>query len=90
MRILFATIGLLFASAGCAERAPPANELRPFVAVTGLYSVWAMAPPEPVAPQSGCAEGCRCGGTGRERTGGGETTIECRCPASCACKKKKP
>jgi hypothetical protein len=85
---LFATIGVVFATAGCSSP-PPRQDLRPFVAVSGLYSIWAAAAPVP-APVVKCAEGCKCKGTGKEPTGGGETVAACRCPESCPCKKAKP
>lgn len=45
------------------------------------------APPSPDAPREGCAEGCGCNGTGREKTGDGLDTVPCRCPDDCDCKK---
>lgn len=93
MLIRFATIGVLFSTIGCAPAKPPADphkDLRPFIAVAGLYSIWSSsASPDPVPPAKGCTAGCQCGGTGRERTGGGETVTACRCPDSCSCKKPK-
>lgn len=94
MTLRFCTIGLLFASIGCAPSEPPAERarnIRSFVASAGYYSIMAAqdAPtPEPASDK--CAEGCKCAGTGREKSGDGITTIACRCPDSCRCKKKGP
>ena len=44
--------------------------------------------PMPDTPAEGCVEGCRCNGTGRERTGDGLSEVDCRCPADCECKPK--
>lgn len=89
MSRMFVAIGVVFAAIGCASKPEPpeqAPDLRAFVAVTGLYSVWATAAsPERVEQ---CAKGCQCNGTGREKTGGGETIAACRCPEACPCKKK--
>ena len=38
-------------------------------------------------PTDGCVDGCTCNGTGREKTGDGLDTVECRCPDGCDCKK---
>jgi hypothetical protein len=89
MTRVFATIGVVFATIGCGQKPEPRQDLRPFVAVTGFYSVQAAAAPKP-APVVKCTEGCKCKGTGKEPTGGGETVAACRCPESCPCKKAKP
>lgn len=82
-----AGILILILAAGCKQSA----NLQPFVAAAGSYSLIAAsrrpAPPPP-APD-GCAEGCKCNGTGRERTGDGLSEVECRCPSDCKCKKKQ-
>ena len=44
--------------------------------------------PMPDTPAEGCVEGCRCNGTGRERTGDGLAVVNCRCAADCECKPK--
>jgi len=72
--------------AGCSQ---PVN-LQPNVAAYGSYAVLEgkrLPPPAPAA--EGCTEGCKCNGTGRERTGDGLSDSECRCPAGCKCKAKK-
>jgi hypothetical protein len=93
MLIRFATIGVLFVTVGCTQppRVPEqAPDLRPFVAIAGLYSVWgAASSPDPVSPSTECTAGCKCRGTGRESSGGGETVTACRCPESCLCKRPK-
>lgn len=78
--------GLVILFAGCSQ---PEN-LQPAIAAYGSYAVMEgkrLPPPSPVA--DGCTEGCRCNGTGRERTGDGLSESECRCPDSCKCKSKK-
>jgi hypothetical protein len=67
---------------------PPREDLQPFVAVAGSYS---LLNPElkPVPPQSGCDTGCKCGGTGLEKSGDGLANVSCRCPETCPCKAKK-
>lgn len=42
--------------------------------------------PTPDKPREGCVEGCRCNGTGKERTGDGLAVVNCRCPDDCSCK----
>jgi hypothetical protein len=44
--------------------------------------------PTPDTPAEGCVDGCRCNGTGRERTGDGLSEVDCRCAADCECKAK--
>lgn len=44
------------------------------------------AAPTPAPPIEGCVEGCTCNGTGREKTGDGLSTVDCRCPDGCECK----
>lgn len=44
--------------------------------------------PTPDTPAEGCVEGCRCNGTGREKTGDGLSEVDCRCSADCECKPK--
>lgn len=56
------------------------------------YAVIAMdrgntpAPTPPPAPSGDCTTGCRCNGTGKERTGDGLSVVDCRCPDACKCK----
>jgi len=53
----------------------------------GALSVRKTAPqPTPDVPSEGCVDGCRCNGTGREKTGDGLSEVDCRCPPSCDCK----
>lgn len=42
--------------------------------------------PTPDVPIEGCVDGCTCDGTGREKTGDGLSTVDCRCPDGCDCK----
>lgn len=42
--------------------------------------------PTPDLPSEGCVDGCTCNGTGREKTGDGLSTVDCRCPDGCDCK----
>jgi hypothetical protein len=53
----------------------------------GALAVRKSAPqPTPDVPSEGCVDGCRCNGTGREKTGDGLSEVDCRCPAGCDCK----
>ena len=76
---------------GCGTHAPARENLQPFVAVSGYYGLLdAQAGPTP-APEpkpSGCVEGCKCNGTGKEKSGDGLAMVNCRCPDDCACKAK--
>lgn len=75
-------------SLGCTPAAKH-PDLTPWVAVSGHYSLLtAGAPPAPVPPAKGCVEGCKCNGTGKEKSGDGIKVVNCRCPDTCACKKK--
>jgi len=66
-------------------------DVQPFIAAAGAYALLAAeAGPTPAPPATGCTEGCRCNGTGKEKSGDGIAIVECRCPDSCECKKKKP
>lgn len=44
--------------------------------------------PTPDTPAEGCVDGCRCNGTGREKTGDGLSEVNCRCDDDCECKPK--
>lgn len=46
--------------------------------------------PRPTPNPSGCVAECTCNGTGREKTGDGLSTVDCRCPDDCKCKPKAP
>ena len=64
-------------------------DLTPWVAVSGPNALLtAGAPPAPVTPAKGCVDGCKCNGTGKEKSGDGIALVNCRCPESCGCKKK--
>lgn len=39
-----------------------------------------------IEPTDGCAPECTCNGTGREKTGDGLDTVDCRCDDNCKCK----
>jgi hypothetical protein len=45
--------------------------------------------PSPDVPIEGCVDGCTCNGTGREKTGDGLSTVDCRCPDGCDCKSSE-
>jgi len=67
---------------GCVERSVKQN-LQPFVAVTGNYSVWeaAVGPtPAPPAPDKACSN---CRGTGKvlERPDQPQSKVYIKCPA---------
>lgn len=74
------------AAAGCVAKD---ENLQPFVAAAGAYSVMAKPAPTPPSPDSGCVKGCKCNGTGLETSGDGLEKGSCRCPEGCSCKKKK-
>jgi hypothetical protein len=47
--------------------------------------------PAPTPTPSGdCTTGCKCNGTGKERTGDGLSVVDCRCPDNCKCKASAP
>lgn len=72
---------------GCKQQ----TNLQPLIAVAGTYALMerGTTPDAPPAPApTGCTKGCKCNGTGREPTGDGLSTSECRCPDGCPCKKK--
>lgn len=62
------------------------NALRPTAAVGGAYGIIGEVPSPPPPPTDGCVEGCPCNGTGKEKSGDGIITFDCRCPSSCKCK----
>ena len=73
----------------CIPSASTKANLQPFIAAAGAYALMAAdAGPTPAPPTDGCVEGCRCNGTGKEKSGDGITIVECRCPDTCGCKKK--
>jgi hypothetical protein len=73
----------------CVPTASATREnLQPLVAATGAYSVMESPEPAPV-PTVGCEQGCKCNGTGREKSGDGLADVDCRCPITCACKSRK-
>ena len=72
----------------CVPHAVEKEDLQPFVAVAGAYSLRDTTNP-PAPPQSGCETGCKCGGTGMERSGDGLANVSCRCPETCSCKARK-
>lgn len=66
------------------------EDLQPLVAATGAYGVASAAAPKPSpAPSTACDPGCKCGGTGVERSGDGLALVGCRCAETCPCKAKK-
>lgn len=87
MRLMPVCAFLLSIFVGCQQ---PTN-LQPLISVAGTYALMehkkAPAPPAPPS-QDECSKGCKCNGTGIEKTGDGLSTTECRCPEGCACKKK--
>lgn len=96
--VLADTIGVaIFASIAtiplsCVPLAPPVVEredLQPLVAVAGNYSILASGSAAPAPPSSGCEAGCKCSGTGIEKSGDGLANVSCRCPETCSCKAKK-
>lgn len=67
------------------------NAMRPTASVGGAYGVMAQTdtPTPPPQPSTGCVDGCPCGGTGKEKSGDGIITFDCRCPDDCECKGRK-
>lgn len=55
---------------------------------TRTATVWHNLPkaPTPDVPSEGCVDDCTCNGTGREKTGDGLSTVDCRCQDGCECK----
>jgi hypothetical protein len=81
---------LLIFAAGC--NAPEmVNKADIIAALAVRYAAIAVNPPSapsPDQPTGECVEGCRCNGTGKEKTGDGLATVDCRCPDSCKCKQQ--
>ena len=74
---------------GCGTHAPARENLQPFVAVTGYYGLLdAAVGPTPAPEPKGCVDGCKCNGTGKEKSGDGLAMVNCRCPDDCDCKSK--
>ena len=85
--VLMTTLAALPIS--CVPSTPTTPEnLQPLVAAAGAYSVMETPAPPPV-PTVGCEEGCKCKGTGREKSGDGLADVDCRCPITCPCKSPK-
>jgi hypothetical protein len=70
---------------------PSRLNLQPDVSVFGAYGVAqaADAPSPPPTPSVGCAVGCKCNGTGFEKSGDGLAVVGCRCDDTCSCKARK-
>ena len=87
--ILMTTLAALPIS--CVPSTPVADEnLQPLVAAAGAYGVMESPAPAPApVPTIGCEEGCKCKGTGREKSGDGLADVDCRCPITCPCKTPK-
>lgn len=85
-----ALLAVAFLPIGCLELRVSNIDLRPFIAVSGQYSLMGEDSPTPAppAPAGQCEEGCKCNGTGKEKSGDGLAVIECRCPETCKCKNK--
>lgn len=90
MRILLLSAVLL---AGCetAAEIDRADIIAALAVRYGALSVRDREPqPAPDVPSEGCVAGCRCNGTGREKTGDGLSEVDCRCPPTCDCKPNEP
>lgn len=79
----------LLVIAGCAPAVGPGQNLQPLVAATGYYGLLSAAVGPTPAPSAGCEKGCRCNGTGQEKSGDGISIVSCRCPETCSCKASK-
>ena len=84
----FAGIALLVI-VGCSPARSASENLQPLVAATGYYGLLSAAVGPTPAPSTGCEKGCRCNGTGQEKSGDGISIVSCRCPETCSCKAKK-
>ena len=89
MRLAFiATVAAIIV--GCSSSRQARNDLQPFVAATGYYGLLSSpSRPSPAPAPAGCTKGCRCNGTGEEKSGDGISMVSCRCPGTCPCKTKK-
>ena len=74
---------------GCSPARSASENLQPLVAATGYYGLLSAAVGPTPAPSTGCEKGCRCNGTGQEKSGDGISVVSCRCPETCSCKAKK-
>lgn len=70
---------LLLVFLGCAKR-----DLAPLAAVYGSYG---LLDQKVVVIVKECPPGCKCGGTGKVRSGDGLAIIDCGCPQTCKCKE---
>ena len=82
----------LLALPGCqtaqsVDRAGIISELS--VRVAALLFTQGSEPAPTPAPKDGCDVGCRCNGTGEEKSGDGLAVVSCRCEDSCKCKEEK-
>lgn len=75
----YALILLVFL--GCAKR-----DLAPLAAVYGTYGLLDYSP---VVVVRECPPSCKCGGTGKVRSGDGLAIVGCECPETCKCKEGK-
>lgn len=71
----YAVVALAFVC-GCAAR-----DLTPWAAAHGLYALIGHK-----SVQKECPPDCRCGGTGKVRSGDGLAMVDCGCPSTCKCK----
>lgn len=69
------------------DRAGIISELS--VRVAALLFTQGSEPLPTPTPKEGCDVGCRCNGTGEEKSGDGLAVVSCRCDDSCKCKKEK-
>lgn len=67
---------LLVLLCGCAKR-----DMTPWAAAHGLYALMSHK-----VVQKECPPECRCGGTGKVRSGDGLAMVDCGCPSTCRCK----
>lgn len=51
-----------------------------------IYNQGTEPAPTPNGPPNGCESGCRCNGTGEEKSGDGLAIVPCRCEDDCECK----
>lgn len=77
------SIILMLLACGCDRQR---QNLQPLIAVAGTYGLTRQS--APVTPE-GCTDGCKCNGTGIEKSGDGLHTGACRCPEGCPCKAKR-
>lgn len=82
---------LLLVLAGCSS-IPDIDRPGIIAELAVRYAAVIVNPPKaptPDKPREGCVEGCKCNGTGKEKSGDGLAVVSCRCDDDCSCKRPK-